>query len=373
MASLLAVRAAILGLLLTACVSRPVEPDAVAQMAPPPQSGWRPSVKNPTKFDWIKLSTDEWLKGRIKVVREDRIEFRSEKLKNLNFDFEDIKELRSSKTYTVVLTNRETYEGKLIIRDGRLLVGTKGGVREFKREELMAIVPTGQKEWERWSGNVGIGMTARSGNTDQIDVTSDIRFIRRTAFSKVDLRWIGNFSEVSDVETVNNQRLTGKWDLFVTRKWFVTPLSVELFRDPFQNIGLQVTPTAGGGYHLIRQPKAKWDLELLAGARYTESDSSVAGAADSETIGAIIPGTSLDWDITSKTELEFAYHISIGVPDTENTNHYLVTKLSVDVIGDLDLDVTFQWQHIGNPPRAADGSLPLNNDTWFTFGFSWEF
>ncbi|MHC4339706.1 MAG: DUF481 domain-containing protein [Planctomycetota bacterium] len=373
MASLLAVRAAIVGLLVTACVSRPVEPDAVVQVAPPPEKRWQPTVTNPKEFDWIKLNTDEWLKGRIKVVREDRIEFRSEKIKNLNFDFEDIKELRSSRTYTVVLTNRETYEGKLIIRDGRLLVGTIGGVREFKREELMAIVPTGQKEWERWSGNLGIGTTIRSGNTDQLDVTSDIRFIRRTAFSKVDLRWIGNFSEVSNVETVNNQRLTGKWDLFVTKKWFVTPISVELFRDPFQNIGLQVTPTAGGGYHLIRQPKQKWALELLAGARFTDSESSVAGADESTTIGAIIPGTSLEWDITSKTELEFAYHVSIGVPDTENTNHYLLTKLSVDVIGDLDLDVTFQWQHIGNPPRASDGSVPFNDDYWLTFGIAWEF
>ncbi|MHC4224197.1 MAG: hypothetical protein ACYSUN_09435, partial [Planctomycetota bacterium] len=96
MASLLAVRAAILGLLVTACVSRPVEPDAVVQVAPPPEKRWQPTVTNPKEFDWIKLNTDEWLKGRIKVVREDRIEFRSEKIKNLNFDFEDIKELRSS-------------------------------------------------------------------------------------------------------------------------------------------------------------------------------------------------------------------------------------------------------------------------------------
>ena len=57
----------------------------------------------------------------------------------------------------------------------------------------------------------------------------------------------------------------------------MTPLSIQLYRDPFQNIDLQATPATGVGFHILDQGDLKWDLEPTIGYRYTRFDSVEPG------------------------------------------------------------------------------------------------
>jgi hypothetical protein len=47
--------------------------------------------------------------------------------------------------------------------------------------------------------------------------------------------------------------------------------------------------------------------------------------------------------------------------------------LESDLISDLDLDVTFVWDRVGNPEPAADGTVRKKDDYQLIVGISYEF
>jgi len=357
-------------LCLAACVSRPVDP--VENKPQVTRQAWEPPEPDPKDWDWIKLNTGEWLKGDIKALRDRDFEFDSDKLDSLTFKWKDIHELRSPRQNTVVLADKSVHRGTLIVKDGAVAMKTKDGTQQFRQAEIMSIVPGKKKLFGLWSGKVSAGLTARSGNTNQIEANAQVFVRRRSPFSRVDFNFIGNYSTLDGSPTVDNHRFTGRWDLFLSKRWFATPIQLDVFRDRFQNIALQVTPSAGGGYRAVDTPEIDWEVSLAAGYRVTEYDS-VASGTDSESTATIIPGTSFEWDITSDIEFKLQYGITIGVPDTADTNHHLVFGFEFDILKDIDLNLTFQWDHVGRPRPAADGTIPFKDDYRTIVSFGWEF
>ena len=51
---------------------------------------WTPDGSRPIGFDWIQLTNGEWLKGDLKVLYNDSLEFDSDELDLLTFDWEDV-------------------------------------------------------------------------------------------------------------------------------------------------------------------------------------------------------------------------------------------------------------------------------------------
>ena len=54
-----------------------------ATSLPARSAEWEPPPPMPDKFDWVQLKSGEWLKGEIKVMYEDSLEFDSEELELL--------------------------------------------------------------------------------------------------------------------------------------------------------------------------------------------------------------------------------------------------------------------------------------------------
>ncbi|UCG13704.1 MAG: DUF481 domain-containing protein [Deltaproteobacteria bacterium] len=103
----------------------------------------------------------------------------------------------------------------------------------------------------------------------------------------------------------------------------------------------------GGGYHLIDRPTVEWDLTFSVGWRYTRFDSVAVGEPTDDSTAALLTRTTLNWDITEDLKFNLNYVLEIGVPVTRNPNQHLVSKLSIDLVGDFNLDVTFQWDRVG--------------------------
>ena len=66
-----------------------------------------------TKFDWIRLKSDEWLKGEILSLRDGTFEFDSDELEELEMDWADVAEVRSAKVHTLLLEGRRSHTGNL--------------------------------------------------------------------------------------------------------------------------------------------------------------------------------------------------------------------------------------------------------------------
>jgi hypothetical protein len=62
----------------------------------------------PDKFDWVQLTSGEWVKGQIKVMYEGSLEFDSEEFELLHLDFADVKEIRSAQVLNVRMRGGQT-------------------------------------------------------------------------------------------------------------------------------------------------------------------------------------------------------------------------------------------------------------------------
>ena len=76
---------------------------APAARADDVKAPWQPKAPDglPTDFDWIRLKSDEWLKGKLVSMYDGKLEFDSDELGVHTFDFADIKEIRTSRVVQV--------------------------------------------------------------------------------------------------------------------------------------------------------------------------------------------------------------------------------------------------------------------------------
>jgi hypothetical protein len=171
-------------------------PQTAAAAAPAPGEG---------KMDWIRLASGEWLAGQLKFMRNEDIEFDSDKLDVLHLKWEDVIELRCSRVLAYAFTEQRLATGPATMRDSVIRVQENGQVQEFRAQELLSIIEGQGSEWDLWSGNFSLGFVARTGNTDQLDYNS-LGFVRRDgAISRVDFRYAGNFGELEGTRSINNQ------------------------------------------------------------------------------------------------------------------------------------------------------------------------
>ena len=66
-------------------------------------------------FDWIQLTSGEWLKGDLKVLYNNKLEFDSDKLDLLELDWEDVKQVRGYQLHSVRFEGPEIVVGILKI------------------------------------------------------------------------------------------------------------------------------------------------------------------------------------------------------------------------------------------------------------------
>lgn len=225
----------------------PPDPTAPPMMTPTKS----PPAYDEKKYDWIRLTSGEWLKGDVLSMRDGEFEFDSDEMDKQSFDWEDIAELRSSRQYTYVLIDRTTLIGTALIIDQDVLISVGGEEQVLKRNQLMSIVPAGTRERDRWDGTLSLGMAFRRGNTNQTDFTYQSYIQRTDAITRVRLDFNGAIGEVEGEQTLNNHRSNLKVDLFATPRFYITPLAFNVYHDKFQNIDIQAAPSAGIGYHAV--------------------------------------------------------------------------------------------------------------------------
>ena len=92
----------------------------LALMATATAADWEPPPPMPDEFDWVQLKSGEWLKGEIKVMYDELLEFESDELDLLKLDMADVKQIRSAQVLNVRLRGDETATGKMLLEDNSL-------------------------------------------------------------------------------------------------------------------------------------------------------------------------------------------------------------------------------------------------------------
>jgi len=327
-------------------------------------------------FDWVRMVSGEWLKGEMKRMRDDNLEFDSDKLDMQNIDFADVTHVHSPAVNTYVFDDRISATGLAVITPDKVIIETEEGTKTFPRSELESIVAGGEREKDWWSMKLRFGLTLNKGNTDQL--TYDIKFnVRREdRLTLLDLNYNTTFGRTDGVQNVN--RHLGEFDfkVFLSSRWFVVPAFGQLFNDRFQNIKFRATPAAGAGIHIIDASKVTWDFVTGIGYQYLNYlDATLLTGTSNPQNDAFVPlYTYADFDITGDIDLTLSWLTNLVVTTIGNTNHTGKADLAIELTSVIDLDVAFLYLRTEEPAPPPDPMAPAiqKNDYQLVVGISLE-
>jgi hypothetical protein len=323
---------------------------------------WEPPPPPPDEFDWIQLKSGEWLKGELKVLYEKELEFDSDELDLLKLDWEDVKQVRGHRIFSVRFEGPITVEGLLQVTEDKVFVTVGEERQEFERSQIVAIAPGEPREINYWSGKLSIGLNLASGNREQTQYTAIADIKRRTSKTRFVTDYLGNFTKTEGVQTVNNQRVNTYFDVFKTRRYFFRPIFGEYFRDPIKNIDSRVTLGAGMGYHIMDTSKTEWDVTGGLAYQTTRFESVEPGQDSSTSTPAFVAGTHFNRDLTKNVDFDFLYNFMIVNEASGTYTHHFVAALETELTGWLDFDVSFVWDRTKDPTAEADGTVPKPDD-----------
>lgn len=346
-------------------------PGAFAQQAgtawtPPPPS------EMPDKLDWVQVPSGEWLGGAIKVLYEGSLEFDSDEVGIIKIDWEDVVELRTATILEVRPEEGASATGKVLVKDGKVtIIGDTTTV--FDQGEILAITAGVPRERNFWSGEASGSANYQSGNTEKTTFNGRITAKRRTVEQRIILDYIGNYDETENTETENNHRLSGDWDRYITHRWFWTPLTAEYFKDKFQNIEHRVTLGVGMGYEIIDTSTTEW--RVSGGPAYTKTwfQDVAPGESDSEDSPAFQAKTRFDHELTDDIDIWYDYRLLWAKDDAGGYSHRMEFGAAYDIIGDLDLRVSYIWDYISEPSEDENGQKPDETDTQLLIGVGYSF
>ncbi|WP_041417687.1 DUF481 domain-containing protein [Shewanella woodyi] len=326
-----------------------------AQLYPPADSA----------FDWVQLTSFELLKGEIKTLYDDKLEFESDELDTLYIDWEDIKVLQSNGLVSVGFTDLSTKTGKLLVKDGKTYIGGE----EFDRTKIMTIIAGEQTEANYWSSKISLGANLRSGNTKQLDYSAIANTQRRTTESRYNLDYLGNYSKTEGENNINNHRINTYFDWYLSKQFYLRPVFAEVYMDPIKNIQYKTTLGFGVGYDIIDSSKTEWSISGGPAYNYTKFDNVAPGEKEDEGSAALVVETYFDTEITSDIDFNTLYRLQYGSETSGGYTHHAVAGFSIELTDMFDLDLSFVWDHTNKPQPDSDNTIPKQNDYQFIIGF----
>lgn len=337
------------------------------------QKKWEELSPHPEKDDWIQTKSGEWFRGEIKALYDGDLEFDSDELGFHTFSFSSIVQIKSYQIISVNIENLASFAGILRLKGDKLTV-IQGNIEyEFDRKDLVSFAPDEKLERNYWSGKVTISLDLRSGNTDQLDYSAKVNLKRRTAASRLTLDYLGRITSQENEETANDHRVNEKYDIYLNRNFFWTPLFSEYYTDKYKNIDNQFTAGFGIGYTLIDTKKTEWSLSGGPALLYTEY-YTVTDSKNKDTISASLElSTHYEFEVTKMTDIEYDYKLTYSDKNAGRYKHHMVLTLENALTSWLDLDVTGVWDYILAPEEASDGISPEKSDFQLLVGLGVEF
>lgn len=335
---------------------------------------WSDGFSPPPSDDtWIRLKSGEWIKGELEALYDERLMFDSDHFNTISIKIKDVRELHGRTDVEITLRDRSVVTGNLQIRGEQVTVTIDDNVRQFARSELVSILPVRSRERDRWHGDASFGLNVRDGNTEITEFTLAAGIERRTALSRVNLDYLGNTNDTDGERIADSHRANLSFDRFTGRRFFWRPASVQYYRDEFQNIAQQATVDTGAGYRLVTTPRVDWELQAGIGGNYLENVSVTPGEPNGDWSPVTTFGSDLEVELTSWLDYELLINTTFLESRAGKYQHHILSTLSTDLIGSLDLDVSFIWDRTEEPQVAEDGTTPEKDDFRFIVSLGYEF
>jgi len=304
---------------------------------------------------------------------DDKLEFDSDEVGLYTFKFDDIAQIKSYNIIDINIEGVATVPGIVRYKDGKIKIIQGEDTYTFEKNQIVSLAHGGEKEIHYWSGKATLSLDIRSGNKTQFDYSAKVNIMRRTAITRLTLDYLGRVSSSNRVETADDHRFNEKYDIYLTRYFFWTPVFSEYYQDKFQNIDAQYTVGVGIGYTLTHTHELEWDISggpALIHTRY----STVTNFEEKEpTSLALELSTRMEYDLSNITDITYQYKLTFTDKKSGRYKHHMVLTLENEILDWLDFDVTAIWDYTNIPEIAANALQPLKNDYQLLVGLGIEF
>jgi len=337
------------------------------------QKTWEELSPTPKNYDWIQTKSGEWFKGYIKAMFDKKLEFDSDEIDMHTFKFKNVVQIKSYQVIAVNIDGVAIFEGIIRLRDDKITIIQGNNKFEFPKDDIISFAHSGKMETDKWYTKFTFSLDKRNGNTKQLDYSAQGIFKRRTAETKLVFDYFGRYSNVAGVETVNDHRVNEKFDIYITKNFYWTPIFGEFYQDRLKNIKVQATAGFGVGYMLINTNETELDLTVGPAFLYT-GYLSVDNNGDKN-----IRSPSMEFSVRYENELtkdiDFTYDYRFSFTNKESGfyKHHMLAKLENEITKWLDIDFSYVWDYIDNPIKNASGKIPVKNDFQFLIGLGFEY
>jgi len=334
---------------------------------------WEDLSPTPVKDDWVETKSGEWFRGTIKALFDDKLEFDSDEVGLYVFDFDDIRRIKSYHIISVNIENVASIAGILRVDGDKVRIIQGEHKYDFTRSEIISFAPDADLERNFWSGKVTLNLDVRSGNINQADYAAQVNLKRRTAVSNLSFDYLGRISSKDSQEIANDHRINEKYDRYITRHFFWTPVFSEYYTDKYKNIKTQLTLGLGAGYAIIDTKETLWNLSGGPALLYTHYYTVEVNNDASSYSFALELSTKFEKELTSTLDFSYDYKLTVSDKGAGVYKHHMVGKLENELLSWLDVDVSAIWDYVAKPTKDEEGNIPKNNDYQFLLGLTIEF
>ena len=351
-----------------------IDENGTVELKKLPKRSWEelsPTPKN--GFDWIETKYGDWLKGHIRYLYDDDVEFDSPEFGLLTISLSDIKRMKSYGMMRVNIDNAAIFVGLVDYANGEITIHSGNNSYTFDKRSIISLSTAKTKERYLWAGDITLDYDLRRGNTDQSNATLKVSLKRRTPKNRFAFDYLGRYSKSNGEKTAEDSRINAKYDYFLSKYFFVTPLFGEYYRNYFQNIKHQTTLGSALGYTLIDTPKSEWYISAGPALLYTEFYKTQADEKSFESSASFEILSKYEFKFYTLHKLKIEYKMTFSDTKTGKFRHHFVFKLENDIVKDkIFIDTTFLWDYV-KEVQSAEDLEPLRNDYQFLVGAGIKF
>jgi putative salt-induced outer membrane protein YdiY len=316
--------------------------------------------------DELLLKNGDRITGTIVSMSDEKLVVDTESAGRLTIDWTAVQTLQSSAPVTLLLRDG-TSTKRTLARSDPETVRLEGEGVVLPAVPLVDIAKINPPP-VRWEGNLAVGATKTSGNSDTLSVTATFDAVRRSDIDRFTLNSGWFFSEQEDPDTgmdvITERRVFGalKYDYFISKKWYLTA-NTRAEGSEAQDLELRFTAGVGIGHQFVERDDLKVSGEVGVGYFYEKFDNV---EADSFISGRV--ANNVDWTIVEG----FSYaHLIEWFPGFEDRADQLVHydgKLQATLTESMFAQFQTIWDW-DNTPAPGFGRV----DVKYILSIGWKF
>jgi hypothetical protein len=288
-------------------------------------------------------------------------------------DWAKVKKLESSQLFVVKTEDGSVYTGTLRTSQAageqpvRIEVLTAPEqASTLNRSQIVEMIATSDKFWQRFNGSVGAGVIYNKGNqSTQYSLSSSADYVRERWGATAGFESTLSSSTGASAATRNYATITAL-HLFPWQNWYYFGLG-EFLQSSEQDISLQ--STAGGGVGRYLRNTNRSSIRLSAGAVWQGTSYSQPGLPVGEqNLAAGLLAADVQFFRFSKTSLRASASLLPALSDPGRLRFNTDATYYVKIFSDLKWNISFYGNWDNRPPSGSSGS-----DYGTSSGLSWTF